>query len=292
MARPATIEQFGDVLSPHEAAEPILAKPVRGALLEWLTEIWAENELRAVGLAPRRKAIFDGPPGVGKTTLAHHLAARLGLPMLAVRPERLIDKYIGSSGQNIGAMFDAVAHADGPVMLFLDEFDAVGQKRMEAKQGAEDERNLTVNVLLQCIDRFDGYLIAATNFAGRVDPAVWRRFDVQISLALPGQFERERILARYLAPFVLPPHALAAMAQAFDAASPALMRNFCEALKRNLVIGPKVGWPMDRASVVDRVLAAIQPHPDLDRPRLWINGAKDECVLAIPWPPAIPPRTE
>ncbi len=277
------LTDFGDLLQPSEAAEPILARPVRSALLEWLTEIWAEEELAAVDLKPRRRAIFNGPPGVGKTTLAHHLSARLGLPMLAVRPERLIDKWIGSTGRNIGALFDAVAESE-PTMLFLDEFDAVGMKRREATQGAEDERNGSINTLLQCIDRHQGFLIAATNFADHIDQAIWRRFDIHITLALPGQFERERILARYLAPHGLPQDQLRVLAEAFETASPALMRQFAEGLKRQIVIGPKVGWDMTRGAVIERMLAAIQPHPDLGKPRLWSHGASDAAVRGMSWP--------
>ncbi|WP_371346491.1 AAA family ATPase [Ancylobacter sp. IITR112] len=284
MSSEVDVTAFGDLLMPQEAAEPILAKPVRGALLEWLTEIWAEDELRAAKLQPRRRAIFDGPPGVGKTTLAHHLSARLGLPMLAVRPDRLVDKWLGSTGKNIGALFDAASRGKEPILLFLDEFDAIGMKRREASQGAEDERNSFVNTLLQCIDRFDGFLIAATNFSGHIDRAIWRRFDVHISLALPGQFERERILARYLDPHGLPSSALTAMAEALETASPALIRQLAEGLKRQIIIGPKVGWDMAKGAVVDRLLAAIQPHPDLGKPRLWSLGAADSAVRALPWP--------
>jgi MoxR-like ATPase len=275
---------FGDVLMPSEAAEPILAKPVRGALMEWLTEFWSEKELLAVGLTARRRAIFDGPPGVGKSTLAHHLSARLGLPMLVVRPERLIDKYIGSTGQNIGALFDAADSPDDPVMLFLDEFDVLATKRRDAESSGSEERNSFVNVLLQCIDRHKGFIVAATNFGDRIDPAIWRRFDIHITLELPGPFERERILARYLAPYGLPRSALGQLAEACATASPSLMRQLCEGLKRQLIIGPKVGWDMDREAVVGRLLAAIQPHRDLGRPRLWSLGAKDQAVSMMPWP--------
>jgi len=277
------LTDFGDLLMPSEAAEPILARPVRGALLEWLTEIWSEEELKKVGLVARRRAIFDGAPGVGKTTLAHHLAARLGLPMLAVRPERLIDKWVGSTGRNIGGLFDAAASTE-PTLLFLDEFDAVGLKRREATQGAEDERNNSVNVLLQCIDRYEGFLIAATNFSDHIDQAIWRRFDIHITLALPGQFERERIIARYLAPYGLPPDQLRSLAEAFETSSPALMRQFAEGLKRQIVIGPKVGWDMSRTAVIERMLASIQPHPDLGKPRLWSLGTADSAIRGLTWP--------
>jgi SpoVK/Ycf46/Vps4 family AAA+-type ATPase len=280
----AKLEEFGSLLQPSEAVEPILARPVRGALLEWLTEVWAEDELKAVGLTARKRAIFDGKPGVGKTTLAHHLSARLGLPMLAVRPERLINKWVGSTARNIGALFDAAADEESPVVLFLDEFDAIGLKRRDADTGAEDERNAFVNTLLQCIDRHSGFLIAATNFAGHIDQAIWRRFDIHITLDLPGQFERERILSRYLAPYGLPADALSAMAEAFATASPALIRQFCEGVKRQIVIGPKVDWPMGKSDVIGRLLASVQPHPDLGKPRLWSHGTDDAAVRAMPWP--------
>lgn len=288
----SALSQFGDIFEPSEAAEPILARPVRAALLEWLTEIWAEDELRAVGIGPRRKAIFDGPPGVGKTTLAHHLAARLGLPMLAVRPERVFSKWVHQTSEQIGELFDLAREglADDagenarPIVLFIDEFDALGGQRRKAEQSSDNRHNEDVDTLLQRIEQHQGFLIAATNYSDHIDQAIWRRFDMHITLALPGQTERERILARYLAPYGMGRDPLRILAESFETASPALMRVFCEGLKRQIVVGPKLNSDMRKQAVMERLITAIHPHPDLGKPRLWSLGAKDEAVRAMPWP--------
>ncbi len=148
----------------------------------------------------------------------------------------------------------------------------------------EHDHNAMVNSLLARLDAYDSFIIAATNRADAVDESVWRRFEIHIEVKLPGQFERERILERYLSPFGLPRAQIGSLAEACETATPALIRGFCENLKRQIIVGPKCGWDMRRDAVIDRLLAAIQPHPDCGKPRLWTHGARDNAVRGLEWP--------
>lgn len=268
-ARP--LKEFGDVLSPRAASEPILAGPVRGAVLGWLREIQAADELSAVGVEPRTTCLLFGPPGCGKTTLAHHLAARLGVEMLVVRADMLLSKYLGDFTKNIAGVFDACEAHEQRLLVFFDEIDAIGGDRGSfSGGGADNERHSGLNVLLQKIEHFrNGWLIAATNRQDGLDDALWRRFRMQIDVALPGEAERAAILKRYLSPFDVADAELMELAERTSGASPALLKEFAEGIKRSLVLFPKMGWPAGQRAVLDSVLGAVKPHPTYDTPELW-----------------------
>lgn len=280
------LEKFGAVMEPEEALEPILSKEMGGVFLSWLTEIWAEDELTEVGIKPRKRAIFGGLPGTGKTTLAHHLSARLGMRMLLVGPEKINQQYVGASAGAVGRLFDAVQAHQEPIVLFFDEFDSAASKRMGSglNEVGEQDHNLMINTLLSRMDRYDGIVIGASNFEGRLDEALWRRFDLHVTLPLPGKRECERILERYMAPFVLSVSEISSLADSFETGSPALMRQFCENLKRQIIVGPLTGWDMSKNATITRILEGTKPHPEVGTPKLWSHKTDDLAIQNLHWP--------
>lgn len=278
------LSKFADVLMPQEAEEPILAPNVRAAVFEWLTEVRAADDLKAVGIKPRRTALLYGPPGCGKTTLAHHFAARLGLPLACVRSESLVSSLLGSTGQNIGQLFDAMSATEGKVVVFFDEVDALGGRRMN-DQGASVERANSLNVLLRRIERFAGIALAATNRQDFLDSALWRRFDMQISVDLPTEDERFAIIRRYAAPFDPPDEDVDLLVELTSGSSPALLRALMEGVKRMLIVGPKTGRAIDDPmSVFASVVAAVAPAPEYEPPPLWAKPDAIREIASIGWP--------
>ncbi len=144
-----------------EAEEPILAPFVRSALFSWMAEIRAAGELKAAGLKPRNSALLFGPPGCGKTTLAHHLAARLGIPMVCIGSETLIGGNLGASEKSVSLLFAVLENSGVPCVAFIDELDGIGTDR--SKQGSGEcaqAMKSTIGVLLRKFEAYSGYFVA------------------------------------------------------------------------------------------------------------------------------------
>lgn len=280
----------GQVMEPTEAEEPILAAPVRRAVFGWLAEINARDELNAVGIKPRVSALLSGPPGCGKTTLAHHLAARLGIPMVNVGAENLLSSALGASESNVARLFDGIAESDTPCVLFLDEIDAVGGKRRDTsgdRGGAVGAMNSVLTVILRKVEAFSGLMIAATNRPDTLDPALWRRFGMQIEVLLPDDDARFAILKRYGLPFVFDDATLDLLTDLTEGASPSLLRQLMEGLKRLIVLGDRMGnLPASLPIAIAAITAQTTPPPDMDRPALWLEAPPLAQLESVAWPPA------
>lgn len=155
-------------------------------------EYAGRERLKHFGLKSRKKILFHGAPGCGKSMGAERIAWNLGLPFLKVKFEAILSSFLGESANNIKAVFDSVKTY--PCVLLLDEFDFIGKTRSSSQEVGEMHR--IVNILLQLMEEYDapGILIATTNLETSLDSALFRRFDDIIELPLPGESEIQKLL--------------------------------------------------------------------------------------------------
>ena len=168
--------------------------------VEGIVEEFRKREvLASYGIQAKKKVLFFGAPGCGKTVTAKAMAAVLDLPLLYVRFDSVVSSFLGETAANLRRIFDFASR--GHWVILFDEFDAIGKGRDNPQEHGELKR--VVNTLLQLMDGFAGesLLIAATNHPTLLDKAVWRRFDEVCRFDIPTAKEREALLRVFLGGF-------------------------------------------------------------------------------------------
>ena len=156
---------------------------------------------RAGAVGPRG-VLMVGPPGTGKTLMARAVAGESGVPFLALTGSSFVELFVGVGASRVRDLF-ADARKRAPSIIFIDEIDAIGQRRGGNAFGSNDEREQTLNQLLAEMDGFDlcyqGVVVAATNRPGCRSITRPGRFDREVEIPLPNQAERAAILAVHVA---------------------------------------------------------------------------------------------
>lgn len=232
---------------PHEHLQQmVLSEPVRSKLTRVLREQRHHEQLNAHGMSPRRKLLFTGPPGTGKTMTAAAVAGELRLPLFTARFDSLITKFMGESASKLRLVFEALKTTRG--VYFFDEFDSLGLQRGSQHDVAEMRR--TLNMFLQLIEQdvSNSLLIAATNHGKDLDTALFRRFDDIIKYEAPDERQIEALLENSLGVFGTPDFDFRSLALAGKGQSHADIVKAClDALKDAIMEGQKT---VSEASVI------------------------------------------
>lgn len=192
-SRLSLLKTFGDEAAPV----PLLAPDLQAKLGQLIEERKQAKRLESLGLVPTRSAIFVGPPGVGKTITARWLAGQLGVPFYVLDLTAVMSSLLGRSGGNLRAALDFAKRS--PCVLLLDEIDAIAKRRSD--DGDVGELKRLVTVILQEVDAWPAHsvLLAATNHPELIDPALWRRFDLELEFGSPAEPEIKSALTQFLA---------------------------------------------------------------------------------------------
>ena len=182
--------RFSDVAGVDEAEEN---------LQEIVDYLENPAKYREIGASMPKGVLLVGPPGTGKTMLAKAVAGEANVPFFSMSGSEFVEMFVGMGASKVRDLFRQ-AKEKAPCIVFIDEIDAIGQKRSGGQYGGNDEREQTLNQLLTEMDGFDGsngvIILAATNRPESLDPALTRpgRFDRRVPVELPDLKGREAIL--------------------------------------------------------------------------------------------------
>ena len=181
---------FSDVAGEDEAKE---------SLAEIVDYLHNPQKYTEAGASMPKGVLLVGPPGTGKTMLAKAVAGEASVPFFSISGSEFVEMFVGMGASKVRDLFKQ-AKEKAPCIVFIDEIDAIGQKRNSTGTGGNDEREQTLNQLLTEMDGFEGntgvIILAATNRPESLDPALTRpgRFDRRVPVELPDLAGREAIL--------------------------------------------------------------------------------------------------
>ena len=182
--------RFDDVAGEDEAKEN---------LTEIVNYLHDPSKYQEIGASMPKGVLLVGPPGTGKTMLAKAVAGEANVPFFSMSGSEFVEMFVGMGASKVRDLFKQ-AKEKAPCIVFIDEIDAIGQKRSGGQYGGNDEREQTLNQLLTEMDGFEGnngvIILAATNRPESLDPALTRpgRFDRRVPVELPDLKGREAIL--------------------------------------------------------------------------------------------------
>ncbi len=174
----------------------IVKDDLKNRLRYVIDENYYSKKLYAIGMGPKQKILFCGPPGTGKTFASKVMSSTIGYPLVYVLFDSIVSSLLGETSSNLRKIFEFIEK--GKYVVLFDEFDIVGKRRDDPNEHGEIKR--VVNNFMQMLDTYNGesIIIAATNHPQILDTAIWRRFDEILYFDLPDYKLRKELFKKYL----------------------------------------------------------------------------------------------